>query len=401
MSEGHKSMYTGTVAIVGPFSFPDGGAAARRILGNARTLVDAGYDVIIGAGQMDSPEVPHQYEGIKIVSLSERTAEHLPTLIKHLRYVLMGKKTVEWLTNMHPKPSAVILYSGYAPYFIRLLSWCKKNNVPLIFDAVEWYGPHRISGGRFGLYRLSFILSMKYFAVNAKNIIAISRYLEAYYKNRGCSTIRIPPTLDTMKNTSQIEKKERRALRLGYTGNPTDNKDLLELMIEAVIQVNQGEMIVEFHIAGPTSLTLLAFNCLKNRGMTSLPNYIVAHGRVSHDESIEIIQNCDFSVLLRPLNTDSQAGFPTKVVESMSVGTPVICNITSDLSDHIIHRKTGMICEKPDSEILADTIREAASLNAEELAAMRDVTKNHAVKNFDFRNYCSSLPKFIQHAQAI
>ena len=30
------------VVYVGPFAFPDGGAAARRILGNALSLVEAG-----------------------------------------------------------------------------------------------------------------------------------------------------------------------------------------------------------------------------------------------------------------------------------------------------------------------------------------------------------------------
>ena len=39
------------IAYVGPVAFPEGGAAARRILGNAKALVGAGHDVVIVSGQ--------------------------------------------------------------------------------------------------------------------------------------------------------------------------------------------------------------------------------------------------------------------------------------------------------------------------------------------------------------
>ena len=40
-----------TVFYIGPFSFPNGGAAARRILGNYLSLKDNGFDVKILSGQ--------------------------------------------------------------------------------------------------------------------------------------------------------------------------------------------------------------------------------------------------------------------------------------------------------------------------------------------------------------
>jgi len=64
---------------VGPFSFPDGGAAVRRILGNGQTMKAAGFSVSIACGQ--SPGAAgssFEHEGIEVISLGERMAAHLP-----------------------------------------------------------------------------------------------------------------------------------------------------------------------------------------------------------------------------------------------------------------------------------------------------------------------------------
>lgn len=104
------------VAYVGPVAFPDGGAAARRILGNVLSLRQIGYDVLIGSGQLPPPGSSGIvfYKGIPIHSLSERIAENFPTLL-------------------HP-------------------------------------------------YRWNFELAMRYYCPRAGHIIAISTYLEKYYR---------------------------------------------------------------------------------------------------------------------------------------------------------------------------------------------------------------------------
>ena len=87
-------MTSNTVIYVGPYSFPHGGAAARRILGNCQALRDAGYDVIITSGQMgeDGPE-GNEFGGFPVISLNERSAEHLPRYIKHFCYFSINNYT--------------------------------------------------------------------------------------------------------------------------------------------------------------------------------------------------------------------------------------------------------------------------------------------------------------------
>jgi len=118
-----------TVAYVGPFSFPVGGPWASRVLGNALSLRDAGYNVIIGSGQMGGAEIPESVENIKIVSLNERVAENFPQIAKHIAYIGMGQKTINWLNLLATKPVAIILYAGYTPYLLRLIPWCRARGI--------------------------------------------------------------------------------------------------------------------------------------------------------------------------------------------------------------------------------------------------------------------------------
>ena len=59
---------------------------------------------------------------------------------------------------------------------------------------------------------------------------------------------------------------------------------------------------------------------------------ILIHGKVSQEEAQEACLNSDFSVFFRLNRRSANAGFPTKLGECMTFGTPAICNDTGDIS---------------------------------------------------------------------
>jgi len=76
MTEVRQAGNTGPcVAYAGPSSFPNGGAAARRILGNALALRDAGYRVAVGSGQIAAASMREYLTAgswLEVESLGER-----------------------------------------------------------------------------------------------------------------------------------------------------------------------------------------------------------------------------------------------------------------------------------------------------------------------------------------
>ncbi len=387
------------IIYVGPFSFPDGGAAARRILGVAQTLQSLDYKVSIGTGQSNvDNEAYIEYKNIPVYSLNERTAEKYPTFLKHLLYFGMGKKTISWLNSLKEKPSAIILYSGYSPYFIRLIPWCRKNNIPLIFDAVEWYDPPSLIKGILSPYYWNIELAMRFLSAKSKNIIAISKFLQSYYSARGCTIIRIPPTLDVSAVVPRLTdiKNKPDQIVLGYAGTP-GHKDLLDNVLSAILSIDPGGKEFKFNIVGITERQLLAYPALANRGIKKLPPCFICFGIVSQSEAMEVIKNSDFSVLLRPDKRYAKAGFPTKFVESLSVGTPVIANFTSDLSEYLKDNDNGIVCADESEESMKQGLLRAKKLYRTELLRMRVKARSSAENSFDISVNRDSFQVFLDN----
>lgn len=387
---------SGLVAYVGPFGFPDGGAAARRILGNALSLREAGFEVEIGSGQMEGPA---EYDGFKVRSLGERTAEHMGSAFKRLLYAAMGARTVAWLDSLSPRPTAVILYSGYSPYLMRLLPWARKTGVPLIFDAVEWYDPPTPLHWLRSPYYWNTELAMRLYAPRTRNILAISSYLEDHYRARGCNTVLVPPTLDTTRVTPNLEPTASGPLILAYTGTP-GHKDLFGAYLEALLDLDPQGKRLRLRMAGLSVEEVLAFPAMRRKGARALPGCVEVLGRVPQDEAMELTRRADFSLLLRPDTRTSRAGFPTKVVESLSVGTPVICNHTTDLPRHIRDGQEGLICAVGTAEALKGALQRAIALSVDNRRRMRAAARAEAEKSFDYRRYVQPLAKFVGRAKA-
>ncbi|KZY61229.1 hypothetical protein A3735_11080 [Oleiphilus sp. HI0061] len=372
-----------TVIYVGPFAFPNGGAAARRILGISKSLQANGYKVKVASGQQPREEASSfDYEGIEVHSLNERTAEAYPKLLKYLAYLTIGKKTLVWLDVLDEKPDAIILYSGYSPYFLKLLPWCRRNNVPLIFDAVEWYDPPSRLHGILNPYYWNIELAMHVLSPKCGNIIAISRYLDEYYQSKGCNTVRVPPTLDTSSTEARLKSCESEKISLSYTGSP-GHKDFLDNVLEALLQLDQNGEKFLLHIAGITNAQLLTFPALQKRGLQRIPECLKCYGVVPQAQAIDIVRNADFSVLLRPNKRYANAGFPTKFVESFSVGTPVIANHTSDLAEYLKDEQTGIVCADESVDSMLSGLTRIMRLNGNQLNVMRSNARGVAESSFD------------------
>lgn len=393
-------MINSKVVYVGPFGFPDGGAAARRILGNCRTIKECGYDVVIASGQLEREGSSlKNFDGMEVISLNERTSEHLPKLLKYLKYFNMGTKTISWLDSLDEKPAAIILYSGYSPYLLRLIKWCRINHVPLVFDSVEWYEPKNRITTFFSPYYLNIEYAMRFLSPKTRNTIVISEYLEKHYMSKSCRVVRVPPTVNT-DEIIPLERVKSDLLKLVYAGSP-GHKDLLDNILNAVLNVNEQDSLVELDIAGLTENELFSYPAFKSRRLKKVPKCIICHGKVSHIDALNIVSQADFSVLLRPNQKYAMAGFPTKFVESLALGTPTISNLTSDLSSYLTHTVEGLVCDGFKSEDVEKQIRYALKLDDDELDRMRLNARKQAELSFDHRIYKDEISIFLKSLELI
>jgi len=387
------------IAYVAPVAFPEGGAAARRILGNAKALVAGGYDVVIVSGQRPSMAgadfelAPH----IRCVSVNERDAEHLPNTLKYARYALMGARSRQWLEEQADLPSAVILYSGYSPYLLQFTGWSRRRGVAFLFDAVEWYtAPSRLSF-LFSPYLWNSEFAMRVLIPRLNGVVAISRALEHYYQGRGVPVARIPPLIDPDEFAANMPVPDSSGrMRLAYSGSP-GRKDLIDIVIEAVIKCDGGSGRLLLEIVGLSEHELRSRAPLRRCG-GAIPDCLIAHGQVNHARSMEIVGQAEFTVFLRHPNRVSTHGFPTKFVESFAVGTPVIANITSDLADHLRDGETGLVCPAPTQAALEATLTRALTLHKKGTNTLRKAARTEAERAFGYNIHATTLSDIVHRA---
>lgn len=383
------------VAYVGPFGYPEGGAAARRVYGMAESLAASGLNVVIASGagnavQQESALI-RQAEGISYCLLAERTAEHWPKPLRRLRYAWMGDRTLAWLGSHEVLPVAVVLYSGYTPFLARLAPWCRRNGVRLLFDAVEWYEPRHRWQYLTSPYQWNIEWAMRRLVPKLDAVVAISTYLGGYYARRGLPVAVVPPT------TSDIRAGNWEAgdvLRLCYAGTPGHKDDLATILRAVAELVSEGRRI-ELTVAGPAPEAVVAM--LGGRTRRDLA-WLQLQGLLDRHEVSRLVGRSDFSILVRTPRRTSQAGFPTKFVESLAAGTPVIANLTSDLALHLRDGVTGVVAEAPDLGSVKAALVRASSMDADALRRMREACLVHAWAVFHPHAYARVLRDLVHPA---
>lgn len=387
------------IAYVGPFSFPANNANSLRVSGVAHALALGGAELLIGSADCETR--PFKFESefgdLSVYPLSEFPHESWPSWQRVWRGLDAGKKTVQWIESLSPQPDAILVYGTPFGYLRRLLPLAKKMRVPLLLDVVEWYDPSHLPGGKYGPVSLAFEYSMRYLATKADGALVISRYLESYFNAKHIPTLRVPPLFSSMDCRPKQFRELDGWLHLCYAGTP-GKKDKLEVILHAVTSLSIINKGIELHLVGVDNKELVTL--MDDYGL-KIPSVdakikITTHGRVDNLIAKSIVASCDFTVLLRDQARYSLAGFPSKVAESLILGTPVISNLSSNLDEVFVNGKNSILLEYPNTTSLVDAINEAINIDSNDLSIMKVSSRVVGVRLFDLKNYAKSLNDFIK-----
>lgn len=307
-------------------------------------------------------------------------------------YLFRGLCLINLINREKNRPDIIIYYGIQSRILLPLLIYCRINKIKIVTDVAEWYDYSHLFMGRYGILALDIHLAMTKLIPKCDGIITISTFLENYFKKKGKPIQRIPVTIDTKNiNTcgSSNIQFDINYLNLVYAGIP-GKKDLLMNVIEAVQQLNDENCLVKLHLIGPDS------SVVKKASSGPDCDNIIYHGRIAHHKVREYLYEADFSVLLRPDKRYAHAGFPTKFVESLGAGLPVIANLTSDLSLYLKDGINGFVVNNPSIEELKIVIRTILKFDRSYFNMLKLNAKETAKENFDYRLYIPSFKNFFE-----
>ena len=382
-----------TVVYVGNFGFPDKNASGKRVLGNCLLLKELGYKpVCIGKG--DGNQI--KYNGILCHTVKT----------SNIGRILSNGATqiIERLKTYSGDLDAIILYGAlftqkenYA-----IVRWCRKNRIAVYYDQVDWFeitwhNPYRILIRALNRY----ILNNRVIP-NCDGIICISKYLADYHGKNGKKTVVIPPLAAVQ--TEAADTLRQGPVRFVYAGISTDVarplkqwKDRIDLMFAALADAMQAEgtRLFRFDIFGLTREQYIRMfpEDLRQGGeavLEQLGDRVIFHGLVPNAQAMAGVADADFTVLIRDKKRSTMSGFPTKVSESISCGTPVLCSDTSDLRQYIQNGVNGYICENDELESIYVTILRSTD---EQLLQMKH---NCTSSPFYYMNFKQEMQHFLE-----
>lgn len=392
------------VLITGAFRFPEGDAAAARVLGIGKALRQINYEVQF-AGWEESARLEDEgsgggyfYQGFQYFPQNQFRTSPLNIISRVWKYLAMGISVVSWLRRHSAQKNlyAVLSYHGGTAYLLLLKLFCWQKKIKLIIDCTEWYDAAALPGGRWGIPAIDNEVRMRFVNPWIGQVIAISRYLEDYYKARGCRVLRLPPMIDLGDPKWGLESPAaHQGLRLVYAGVP-GKKDVLHSVMLGLDALREEGYQVSLDLIGPTEVDLLMCVNGDSELIERLRARLIFHERCAQSKVPTLLKRADFSILFRPQQRSSNAGFSTKLVESLAAGVPVIANLTGDIGAYIRDGAEGIIVPDESFDSVLMGLRRAIMFSPNELAEMRNAAKECAKQNFQYEVQCETLKNFME-----
>lgn len=366
-------MHEQTILYIGGFQLPDKNAAALRVLSNGKILRELGYRVIFvnaltNGGQTQAALV--NYEGFECVEYKREPQR---------KYLFSGRRVRRLIEEY--KAGYVIAYNYPAVALNAIRRFCKRKGIKCYADATEWYVPKgnivfkTVKG-------LDSELRMRYVHPRLDGIIAISHYLYRYYGAK-VKTVKIPPLVDLNEDKWSVEalegypaQSDENTLTLIYAGTPSAQKERLDVIIDTVEKTAEKRQVF-LHVIGVTKEQFETMYHYKYEG-----SHVKFWGRVSNRQVIQMTKGVDWTIILREQNKVVQAGFPTKVPETIACGTPVIANRFSNIEEYL----------NGDNSIL---IGQTSDFTSEFLGKVEKKKDNIRRELFDYRNFLEDFKEFI------
>lgn len=386
------------ILYIGAFRLPKYDAAAARVLTIGKALKESGHHISYlswGGKYIESnisTDGKYKIDGMPYHITNEMDGRTISEkLFLKLR---RGFRTLEYIKSLDRKPDLIITYNTPYKFNRKILNFCKENKIKLVSDITEWYDNNELN-----LWdSIPNWLNMTKMYRRFPNIISISSYLANFYSND--HTIIVPALADYKEEKwyrkGNLKLDSFNGITLIYAGTPA-KKDKLHIAVAATqMLINEGAKI-RFIIAGcEREKYMKAFSGLYPNLMLS--SNIIFLGRVDQDMIPALYEQADFMVLLREKNRKSEAGFPTKFTESMMSGTPVICNLTSDLGKYITDGYNGFVLKDDSLEACIEVLRKKVlNLSTEEIQEMKCNAKKTGIGRLDYRNYTEKLNHFINN----
>jgi glycosyltransferase involved in cell wall biosynthesis len=389
------------IVYIGSFELPDKNAAAQRVISNSKLLRHLGYEVVL-IGIDKQLIASKDINNTKKCHLGfESYALPYPRIsFEWFKYIFSIKSYITILKKSK-NLNSIICYNLPAGSLLLIFLYSRLRKIKIYSDCTEWYDTPKNASFLFKLIKKSDVyMRMQILHPKLDGVISISKFLFDFYKKKGAKTILVPPLVDLdelkWKNT---QKSQARNLRLVYAGSPFSlrnkeaPKDRLDIFLKSLVRFKMEGFLFQMNVVGVKEDDLLTVFPQLKSPLDFLGESIIFHGIISHQSAIQILRESDFSIFVRSESIVTLAGFPTKFVESITCGVPVLTNNIGNISDFLIEGENGFWVDITNQDSVYTSLQKAFKLTPEKLLTMKEFCLQSGL--FDYRKYSNTFKSFL------
>ncbi|MDH0097157.1 hypothetical protein N7333_11290 [Pseudomonas sp. GD04158] len=269
----------------------------------------------------------------------------------------------------------------------------------MIADATEWYDASAGSLTHRVIKFLDTSLRMHIVHRLADGVITTSKFLTAFYGRRGKTTVELPTLFDGEKFQSPPSREDNLRKDFIYVGSPFDVgrvnkarsnlKERLDVCIEVFYQLYLAGGNFSFEIYGIGVDDYLRVFPEHAAMLQEMAQCTTFKGRQPNQLVLKRVAECDFSIFFRDETRVTLAGFPSKLAESISCGTPVISNKMVSLERHA--QNEGLFLAARGEEFAL--VKRVMTFSSAEINAIKQ--RAYHSRAFDYRNYVDEVSAFM------
>lgn len=394
------------VVYIGEFDLRNENVQAHLVKNNGKLLNQLEYEVFFVGTNRKYTKFDEVKNLKELPSYGKRYLELPHTLttsgLFHVKEV--EDRIISFLNDVKIQYPELVIITYQAPTYASVLKrialWCRHNNSAYIVNCADL----PVFDSQTFLRRIVMNLNWNYMhRINKKyadGVISVSRYIENFYKKEGCPSVIIPPLFDEPELIEDTVEANEVPVFL-YAGTPfvitgqevntKGMKDRLDKIVDLMISVESAGIEFCFQIVG---ITLEDYStCIPRHGeVLKKSKCIIFYGRRSHKETLQMLEKADYMINYRDSNLMTEAGMSTKVVESISVGTPVVMNDIGDTFLYLNEDTSGIKLTGKSNEDI-ESIKKLCEISADK----RKNNKNRIRKEgtFSIKRYKQQMSNFL------
>ena len=339
--------------------FQEGNAANARIRAFAHGLKKSNHAVfvfILSSTQFNAGGTNKKYKGffhgIYFNYLSGSTLWPVSSLSRIINYQKAMFNACLLLVKKRKYFNSVLLYNPRFIFFFPIYVTCKVLQLPVIIEKTELEESIQTDKLVHKLIRFTDSFDKFLFKHFCTHLIVISYRLSQFYAKyypQDKITV-IPAIVDTSRFATNTPKNNK--YTIGYLGSFAQKDNVKGIIHSFSLAVKEMPQL---------KLKLIGFNNQKKTidqliHRLGLDDSVEQSGLIGYENVTDWLQKCDLLISYRNSEAYSTFGFPTKLVEYLATGIPVICSNIGDINHYLQHNINAYLVEPEDDSSLKNAI---------------------------------------------